>query len=208
MELSNLNNDQKSYIHRKTGKIFDNIARIRNIIDHVRAFSRSHDDFILSSFKINDSIKNAVSLISEQFRHLGINLQLFLERDLPDLIGNTFKFEQVILNMLSNAKDALIGKASILSAPYEMKMTIKSYYENQNVVVEITDNGTGINDEDIEHITLPFYTTKDAGKGTGLGLSISYQIIREMNGTIEISSKILEGTTFKIILNNQENKPL
>jgi signal transduction histidine kinase len=147
-------------------------------------------------------------LISEQFRHLGINLQLFLERDLPDLIGNTFKFEQVILNMLSNAKDALIGKASILSAPYEMKMTIKSYYENQNVVVEITDNGTGINDEDIEHITLPFYTTKDAGKGTGLGLSISYQIIREMNGTIEISSKILEGTTFKIILNNQENKPL
>jgi PAS domain S-box-containing protein len=200
MELSNLSNDQKSYINRKTDKIFDNISRIRNIIDHVRAFSRSHDDFILSSFKINDSIKNAVSLISEQFRHLGINLQLILERDI--------KFEQVILNMLSNAKDALLEKANILSAPYEMKMSIKSFYENQNVIVEITDNGTGINDEDIEHITLPFYTTKDSDKGTGLGLSISYQIIREMHGSIEISSKIFEGTTFKIILNYQENKPV
>jgi len=81
-----------------------------------------------------------------------------------------------------------------------MIVGIKSFQENQCLIVEITDNGIGISEEDMEHIILPFYTTKDTGQGTGLGLSISYQIIKEMNGTIEISSNLNYGSIFRIIL--------
>ena len=87
-----------------------------------------------------------------------------------------------------------------------MLVGIRSFKENQCFLIEITDNGSGISEEDIEHIILPFYTTKDTGKGTGLGLSISYQIIKEMNGTIEIRSDKHTGTTFKIILKIQNKE--
>jgi len=199
-------NIEKDYLKKKSDKIFENITRIRNIIDHVRAFSRSHDDYILTGFDINSSINNAVSMISEQYKHLAISLNLQLEENLPFIIGNTFKFEQVILNLLSNAKDALLEKKSKQSASFDMFIGIRSCQENQRVIIEMTDNGSGISKEDIEHIMLPFYTTKDAGKGTGLGLSISYQIIKEMNGTIEIASVISYGTIFKIILEIQNKE--
>ena len=190
----------KEYLKKKTDRIFENITRIRNIIDHVRAFSRNQDDYILAGFDVNLSIRNASSMISEQFSHLAINLDLELQDNLPVLIGNTFKFEQVILNLLSNAKDALLQKKSGLSDPYDMFIRIKSFEQDHQVVTEMTDNGIGISDDDIDYVMLPFYTTKDAGKGTGLGLSISYQIIKEMNGTIEVARNSVNETIFKILL--------
>jgi len=190
------------YLKKKADKIFENITRIRNIIDHVRAFSRNSDDYIATNFDINASIRNAVSMISEQFKHHAIDLRLQLDENQPSILGNVFKFEQVILNMLINAKDALLEKKKIQPDFQDQFIEIKSYRENQSFVVEVIDNGIGISDEDIENIMLPFYTTKDTGKGTGLGLSISYQIIKEMNGAIEISGNWFRGTTFKIILNS------
>jgi PAS domain S-box-containing protein len=191
----------KDYLYKKAEKIFENITRIRNIIDHVRAFSRSNDDYILTSFDVNQCIKNAVSMISEQFDHLSIKLNIQLEENLPFVTGNTLKMEQVIINLLSNAKDAILEKKKKQSALFCMLIGIRSFQEKQSVIIEIVDNGTGIKEEDIDHIMLPFYTTKDTGKGTGLGLSISYQIIKEMNGTIDIVSKASYGTIFKVILN-------
>jgi C4-dicarboxylate-specific signal transduction histidine kinase len=190
----------------KSDKIFENITRIRNIIDHIRAFSRSQDDYILTSFNINSSIENAASMVIEQFKHLGIELNLQLGDQIPQIFGNTYKFEQVIINMLINAKDAVIEKKSKLSEYTEMIIGIRSYLENQLIIVEITDNGIGISDDDINNVMLPFYTTKDEGKGTGLGLSICYQIIKEMDGTIDIKSKSLSGTKIKIVLDIQKKK--
>jgi C4-dicarboxylate-specific signal transduction histidine kinase len=140
-------------------------------------------------------------MISEQFDHLSIKLNIQLEENLPFVTGNTLKMEQVIINLLSNAKDAILEKKKKQSALFCMLIGIRSFQEKQSVIIEIVDNGTGIKEEDIDHIMLPFYTTKDTGKGTGLGLSISYQIIKEMNGTIDIVSKAYYGTTFKVILN-------
>ncbi|NQU52917.1 MAG: PAS domain S-box protein, partial [Bacteroidetes bacterium] len=195
------NNDvRKDYLKKKSDKIFENITRIRNIIDHVRTFSQNHNDSILTSFDINLSINNATSMISEQFKHFAIKLDLQLEDNLPLIIGNTLQFEQVVVNMLLNAKDAVLEKKDSQSVPFDMLVGIKSFLDMHNLVIEISDNGTGISDEDIEHIMLPFYTTKDTGKGTGLGLSISYQILKEMNGTIEIRTEPPNGTTFKIII--------
>jgi len=190
----------QEYLKKKSDKIFENITRIRNIIDHVRAFSRSHDDFVLAGFDINTSIRNAISLISEQFKHLAINLNIQLEKKLPAIFGNTFTFEQVILNLLSNARDALLERKTKESSFLGLSIGIRSFLEDKRVIIEITDNGIGISKEDIDHIMLPFYTTKDTGKGTGLGLSISYQIIKDMNGSIDVSLTELNETAFTIIL--------
>jgi PAS domain S-box-containing protein len=190
----------KDYLVKKAQKIFENIARIRNIIDHVRAFSRSNDDYIITRFDVNQSIKNALSMISEQFDHLAIKLNIQLGENVPFVTGNTLKLEQVIINLLSNAKDAILEKKKMQLALFDMFIGIRSFHEKQSVVIEIEDNGTGIKEEDIDHILLPFYTTKETGKGTGLGLSISYQIIKEMNGRIDIVSKASHGTIFKVIL--------
>jgi PAS domain S-box-containing protein len=194
------------FLKNKSNKIFENITRIRNIIDHIRSFSRSHDDYLLTAFDINYSIENAVSMILEQFKYLGINLNLQLEKQIPQLFGNTYKFEQVIVNLLVNAKDAVVDKKNKQEENTEMIVGIKSYQENQFLIVEVTDNGIGITNDDINNIILPFYTTKDEGKGTGLGLSICYQIIKEMNGIIEITSDKLNGTKIKIVLDSQKQK--
>ncbi len=192
------------FLKRKSDKIFENITRMRNIIDHIRAFSRSHDDFVLTAFDVNASIDNALSMIREQFKHLGINLDVHFGRQIPQILGNTYKFEQVILNLLANAKDALIDKKSNEDDFSEMIIEVRSYLEGHFLIVEVTDNGVGISNDDIQHIILPFYTTKEEGKGTGLGLTICYQIIKEMGGTIEIISDDLHGTKIKLLLETQK----
>ena len=194
------------FLEKKTEKIFENISRMRNIIDHIRAFSRSHDDYLSTAFSINSSIANAISMVSEQFKHLGIVLDFQPGENLPQIFGNTYKFEQVILNLLSNARDAVIEKKSKHPAPYAMEVAITSFIENQCILVEVSDNGTGINHADFNIIMLPFYTTKAEGKGTGLGLSICYQIIKEMGGNIEIMSDGMNGTKIKLVLNVQNKK--
>jgi PAS domain S-box-containing protein len=186
------------FLKNKSDRIFENITRIKNIIDHVRAFSRNGDNYVSAVFDINVSISNAISMITEQFKHIGIRLNLKLDKQIPPIFGNTYKFEQVIVNLLVNAKDALVEKKSKQKGFSDMTVGINTYQENQFLIVEITDNGIGINNDDMQGIMLPFYTTKEEGKGTGLGLSISYQIIQEMNGTIEITSNSLSGTKVKL----------
>ncbi|MEI7663861.1 MAG: PAS domain S-box protein, partial [Bacteroidota bacterium] len=194
------------FLQAKSDRIFENITRIRNIIDHIRAFSRSNDDFVLTAFDINASIENGASMIMEQFKHLGISLQFQLAKNIPQILGNTFKFEQVIVNLLVNAKDAVIERKNKQQEDFEMFVGIRSYVENQLIIVEVNDNGAGIGHDDINNVMLPFYTTKEEGKGTGLGLTICYQIIREMGGTVEIISDKVNGTKIKLILDLQTNK--
>jgi PAS domain S-box-containing protein len=194
------------FIRKKFERIFENITRIRNIIDHIRAFSRNHDDYVLSIFNINEAVDNAVSMITEQFRHLGIGLLLNLDKAIPGIYGNTYKFEQVIVNLLVNAKDAVLEKKS-LGEEYEgMKIEIRSFKSDNSIIVEVEDNGIGIRDDDISNVILPFYTTKCEGKGTGLGLTICYQIIKEMNGVIEIISSRSTGTKIRITIDCKNQK--
>lgn len=190
----------KSYLEKKTEKIYDNIFRIKNIIDHVRVFSRSQDDAIYSSFEVNESIKNAVSMISEQFRHKLIELDIDLSDSLPPAFGNTYQFEQVILNLLINSKDAIEELEALLETPLEKKVDIRTYQLGKLIIVEVKDYGIGIKPEELEKIMLPFYTTKEAGKGTGLGLSITFGIIKEMKGEIAFQSEPLKGTKVTIKL--------
>jgi len=190
------------FLKSKADRIFENITRIRNIIDHIRAFSRNHDDYVRAAFDVNTSIDNATMMIMEQFKHLGIKLDLQLKK-VPPIFGNSYQFEQVVINLLINAKDAVIDKKAKLEEYTEMVIGIRTYRENKFIIMEVEDNGIGVGKEDINNIMLPFYTTKDVGKGTGLGLSICYQIIKAMDGTIEIVSDTNSGTIIKVVMETQ-----
>ena len=98
---------------------------------------------------------------------------------------------QVFLNLLMNAGQAIEGKG---------KITIRTGFDEENVWVEIADNGKGIKPEHLERIFDPFFTTKPIGKGTGLGLSLSYGIIQKHSGRIEVKSEEGEGTVFKVLV--------
>ena len=197
---------ESGFLKNKSDKIFENITRIRNIIDHVRTFSRNNNGYISSSFDINSAIENALSMISEQFKYLGINMILNLDRGIPQFSGNTYQFEQVILNLLINAKDAIMEKQNRQDEVLDLTISTSTYFENSSVIVEIADSGIGISNDNISNVMLPFFTTKEAGKGTGLGLSICYQFIKEMGGTIDISSEEGTGTKVKLNLNYQKIK--
>ena len=188
------------YLETKTNKVFENITRMRNIIDHVRTFSKQQDDFILSRFSINESIRNAKSMVSEQFKHNGIHIMLNLDDDLLSPLGNTYRFEQVVLNLIINSKDAIEEKKRLLDEDFSKVVEIHTHQDEFNIYVEVRDNGIGIDQKDIDKVMLPFYSTKKEGAGTGLGLSISFGIIQEMNGKIEIQSERLKGTNIKITI--------
>lgn len=186
-------------LNDKSNKIFENLTRIRNIIDHIRVFSRSNVEYIPIAFNINMSIENAISMISEQFKHLGIKLNMHLDEEVPQLVGNTYQFEQVIINLLSNAKDAILEKKSIDPTFTDFCIDINTFVKDDQLIIEVKDNGMGIKEADLNNILLPFFSTKEEGKGTGLGLSICYQIIKDMGGNIDISSIRSEQTIIKLI---------
>lgn len=196
----------ETYLKAKTNKVFDNITRIKKIIEHVRIFSRDQEDFVQSTFEINKSIQNSISMISEQMAHRDISLSFSQGSDLPTLIGNTYRFEQVILNLLINAKDAIEEKKKKSCKNYKMKIDVSTKLVGNQIFVEVKDNGIGIKSEDIDKVLLPFFTTKAPGQGTGLGLSISYGIIKELDGEIDIQSKPQVGTTIVMKIPAPENR--
>ncbi|MCK4695928.1 MAG: tetratricopeptide repeat protein [Candidatus Cloacimonetes bacterium] len=188
----------KVYIQNTIKEIYDDVERIRKIIEHIRIFSSGQRDEINEEFSINDSINAAFSMMKQQFDQHQINVNFKFDKELSTVLGNTYKFEQVVVNLLNNARDALEGKLKISKEYFTKKINITTYQNEQNIIMEIMDNGIGIPMKNQTNIFLPFYTTKELGKGTGLGLSISYGIIREMKGVIEITSKHLEGAKFTV----------
>jgi len=207
VEISKIKSVDPEYFHNKAKLIFNNIARITYIIDHVKTFSRVNHDFALAEFDIHDAIRNAVSMIENQFRIDGITLGMHFDKNIPRINGDPNKFEQVILNLLLNSQDAIEEKIGIVKTDFKWLVEIRTHKKKHQIIIEVMDNGMGIKAAELNKIMLPFHTTKKAGKGTGLGLSISFGIIKEMNGTIEIESEFSRWTRVKIALPaDQESK--
>jgi PAS domain S-box-containing protein len=200
MDASKNNWGNEHYIKTKSEKIFENILRVQTIIDNIRSFSSTDNNYISSTVNINKSIRNTLLMVSEQCKNKSIFLDFKPEEERFLVSGNIFKFEQVIFNLIKNSIDALEEKKQISIAGFEMRILVKSFYKNGLITVTVDDNGIGVSDKHIEYIMHPFYTTKDSGKGTGLGLSISYGIIKEMNGNIKIKSIPMNGTCVVITL--------
>ncbi|MBF0344776.1 MAG: PAS domain S-box protein [Nitrospirae bacterium] len=172
---------------------YKQVNRIVDIIQHLRTFGR-RDDIEMEPVSIETIIHNSLLLMGERIRLRNIVLTKKIEPDLPPVTGSANQLEQVFINLLQNAMDAL----SQTRSSAEIRIDIRKSRDKRFVVIKFTDNGVGIDEEILDRIFEPFYTTKEVGKGTGLGLSIVYGIISGHNGTITCDSKINKGTTFTI----------
>jgi PAS domain S-box-containing protein len=191
-----------SYISEKSKKIFDSIHRMRNIIDHVRNFARGNDDVMRSNFSISEPVLNAISFYSGELKNAGILVHNESNGSLVDacLYGNTYKVEQVILNLLSNAKDSLLERKLKEKEGYVPEIHVKVEHSGNKARIIVSDNGLGIRNDQLSQVKQPFFTTKAPGKGTGLGLAISQSIITQHGGNLILTSEYGKGTSVKIEL--------
>jgi len=177
--------------------IIDNVARAAAVIRHVRDFSRQSDRD-LKRLCINEPISDVFKVLGHQVTVHSVNVEMSLAEDLPDVRAEHNRLEQVFINLVSNAIDAMDEKAEDSGGPVEKKLVIKTSHNDGKVLVQVSDTGMGMTPDVKRKIFEPFFTTKETGKGTGLGTSISFGIIRDYGGTIDIQSERGEGTTFNI----------
>ena len=184
-----------------------NTGRMTSIINHLRIFSRQSQSE-LKPVDLNQIIEDAFLMVGEQLRLHDIQTVKNLSADVPKIKGDANKLEQVILNLITNARDAIEQRRKKEPKPdpmdYEQsqgKLEIITRMADAGtdfIEILIKDTGSGIPEEMAHKIFDPFFTTKEVGKGTGLGLSISYGIIKEHHAEIEIAETGPEGTTFRI----------
>ena len=149
---------------------------------------------------VNASVTNALSFLQEQLRLRNVRI----EKELSDVLLTTLaapnSIEQVFLNLLTNARDAVFARLNE-DSQYRGRIVIRSYFLSETeVCVDVEDNGGGVRFAIRNRIFEPFFTTKETGKGTGLGLSISQKIVTECGGRIVLAPREGEGTNFQVIL--------
>ncbi len=171
------------------------IKRITRIINHLKMFGRK-DDSIFTTIRIEDVLSNTLLLMEKRVALKNIKLVRRVGHDLPELYGNEQQLEQVLINLLQNAMDSF--EESTNNAIIEI--VIKQDGSGNFVEISFSDNGSGMDNEIVDRIYEPFFTTKEVGKGTGVGLSIVYGIIRDHRGDIKCESRLGKGTTFLITL--------
>ncbi len=192
---------KSNYLQSKMLVLFKDIDRIKNIIEHVRTFSRDQQNTVLEEFIVSQVIMNALSMVQKQMAESDIKINIGCLGGELRVFGNQYKLEQVMLNMISNARYAVEEKARLTeSKHYEKIINISCKQINGLALIEITDNGIGIPEKVLPNVFDPFFTTKSEEKGTGLGLSISYGIIKEMKGNIFAESIEHEYTKIKVEL--------
>lgn len=173
--------------------ILKSAQRCQKIVQNLLSFARRHPpERRLSS--INELVEGAVEFLHYQLRTSNIQVETRLAADLPKALLDPHQMQQVFLNLINNARQALEG----LRPDGCVRITTEACGRMARVVFQ--DNGPGIPDENLSKVFDPFFTTKEAGKGTGLGLSLCYGIVKEHRGTITVRSKPGEGATFVIEL--------
>jgi histidine kinase len=169
-----------------THKIDANVDRASNIIDHMRQFARK-SDARLERVQINQVIENAFEMFEQQLKVRGIEVSWDTTPDLPTILAEPNRLEQVFVNLFLNARDAIEEKWELqVDTKAVKKIHVATRMEADTVIAEVCDVGYGVPAEMAAKIFEPFFTTKEVGKGTGLGLSISYGIVKEMGGEIYV----------------------
>jgi two-component system NtrC family sensor kinase len=165
-------------------------VRLTELLRKMLSFSRP-DEEEKQTVDINTIIDEILVLVKKQLQENGVTIASSFSPDLDQVFASKNQLRQVFLNLISNARDAM---------PEGGTLTVKTSPNKDNIHIEFTDTGIGIDQEIIEKIFDSFFTTKDSIKGVGLGLSVCYGFIKEHGGHIQVSSRIGEGTTFTITL--------
>ncbi|HIL34530.1 MAG TPA: HAMP domain-containing protein [Nitrospiria bacterium] len=188
IERMDEDNLEPRYLRDKLTRISNQVDRASTIINHMRIFGRK-SELTSSKVDLRKVVEDALSLFGEQLRLR----EIIVEKDLPEVCrkvqGQAVQFEQVVLNLLGNAHDAIESNCQRPGEPRRIGLKVEDTGLEDKIKVLITDSGGGIPDSIIKHVFEPFFTTKDPGKGTGLGLSISYGIICDWGGTIKAENK-------------------
>lgn len=179
--------------------IIAQVKRASKIIKNMRSFSHPKSDLV-HPVDISEPLEDALSFFKEQFRIRQINMNQTIEPDLPKVEVDPQKFEQIVVNLLSNARYAVEKKNEYAGHEYTMEVDIRlCLSEDKNhVLFEVRDNGIGMTSDIVQRCMEPFYTTKDIGDGTGLGLSIVHGIVKEFDMKIDITSEADEFCQFAI----------
>jgi len=187
---------QDSPMRDNIQKIIYQTNRCKEIVQGLLDFSRTPAGDMVP-LQVNQIINTSLNLVKDQAMFHGIEIKSSFEENLPEIMGDRSRLEEVFLNLFINAADAMNGKG---------KLTIATQMgKNDCVRILVSDTGKGVDKEFLPHIFEPFFTTKDPGRGTGLGLSIVYGIIKRHKGTIEAESEQGRGTTFVINLPVRKN---
>jgi two-component system NtrC family sensor kinase len=173
-------------------KITQQTFRASEIVNGLLNFSRT-GAAEFTALDLNHVIEETLKLLEHQFRTSQVHLQMSLEHNLPPILGNSGKLQQVFLNLFLNAKDAMAAGGTLRVATQA----------NGHVAVDVSDTGSGIASEHMQRIYDPFFTTKAVvvegqRRGTGLGLAVTYGIIQEHAGKIQVESQLGNGTTFHL----------
>jgi C4-dicarboxylate-specific signal transduction histidine kinase len=192
VDLVELGATDKGRIIREMERAMQQVRKATEIISHLRTFGRAAP-FSLDPVSLRVVLMQALSLMQEQLRLRDIRVTVDLGAEEPVVLGNALQLEQVFINLLTNARDA------VADSP---RKAIRISVAVTSPVVEITfaDTGAGIPSGLERRIFDPFFTTKEVGQGTGLGLSITYGIIKDLGGTISVLSPPGEGATFVVRL--------
>jgi len=179
------------------------VEKCKSIIEKLLVYSRepmeteqglTFSRFVRVDADLNDVIKSTVDLMNETLGQDGVKVSLDLE-DLPHVRINSTQWGHLFNNLLINARDAL--KSAEIANP---EVEIRTRNEGSSLKVEVSDNGTGIPEENRKKVFQPFFTTKDIGRGTGLGLAIASEVVRKHQGTITVGSGPKGGAQFTIVL--------
>ncbi len=164
----------------------------KRIVADLLDFSRGRESRIERKLaSVNEIVEGVLSMIGQQFKKKQISLNCNLDKTLPHCLVDSRRIQQVLVNLIMNGVQA-VGNSG--------KISISTRTENNQVLIEIEDDGPGINKEVLDKIFDPFFSTKEPGQGTGLGLSVSYGIIREHDGEIRVRSTPGHGARFTVIL--------
>ncbi|MGA2296815.1 MAG: ATP-binding protein [FCB group bacterium] len=179
--------------------IYNGAVKIKKIVDELRNFARKDEEVLSDNVNINYLVENTIRLVKKQIKE-NVKINLELKHEIPPFMGSISKLEQVMINLVLNAAQA-IGREN-----GEINVNTEFDPYNSQVIIAVTDNGKGMDEVTKRNIFDPFFTTKRSEGGIGLGLSISYRIIKEHKGDIEVDSKLDKGTTFTITIPVNQNE--
>ena len=181
-------------------KLRNNVERSTRIINHMREFGRKPATQDAEPVDLNMVVRRAFDFFSQQLKVRGIEVVFDLAEELPPIMADPNRLEQVFMNLLLNARDAIEDKcAGTTCGPRDRRITLRTRARRRTIMAEVADTGVGIPRDIASRIFEPFFTTKQVGKGTGLGLSISYGIVQDYGGTIHARPRSGQGARFILV---------
>lgn len=192
------NRFQPEEIGKELNEIVSQVGKMTETINHARTFSRRQESEVNIEVDVNHVVESALKLVGQRLKARNVDYETDLQSDLPKIKSDPGKLEQIIMNLIFNARDAILefrkqdGHLKIKTGILEGSP--------KSVVISLSDNGGGIPAALLNKIFMPFFTTKEPGKNAGLGLWIAKKLMKELEGKITLDVREGEGCQFSLVL--------